>query len=76
MSARTVGEVIFSKSDKFKVGDQVMGNGGWQKFAVIKDKELNKIPSSIKNIEQFLVLELSGLTAYFGLENIGKIKPG
>ncbi len=38
MAARTVGEVIFSKSDKFKVGENVMCPGGWQKFAVLKDK--------------------------------------
>lgn len=38
MKARTIGEVIFSKNDKFKVGDIVYGNGGWQKFAVVKEK--------------------------------------
>jgi NADPH-dependent curcumin reductase CurA len=29
MKARTIGEVIFTKSDKFQIGDLVMGEGGW-----------------------------------------------
>jgi len=38
MKALTVGEVVYSKSDKFQKGDKVMGLGGWQKYAVIKAK--------------------------------------
>ncbi len=36
MRAFCVGQVIFSKSKKFKSGDIVMGLIGWQKYAVIK----------------------------------------
>lgn len=38
MRAFCVGTVIYSKSDKFKVGNTVMGLLGWQKYAVIKGK--------------------------------------
>lgn len=44
MKALTVGEVIYSKSTKFQIGDVVMGEGGWQKFAVLSAKQLTKIP--------------------------------
>lgn len=36
MRAMCVGEVIFTKSKKFKKGDQVLGMIGWQKFAILK----------------------------------------
>jgi NADPH-dependent curcumin reductase CurA len=35
MVAQTVGEVIFSKSKRFQVGDPVLAMGGWQKFVVL-----------------------------------------
>ena len=38
MLAQTVGEVVFSKSKKFQVGDVVLAYGGWQKFAVLNEK--------------------------------------
>ena len=38
MRAFCVGEVIFSKSKKFKVGDLTLGLIGWQKYAVLKAK--------------------------------------
>lgn len=38
MRAFCIGKVIYSKSNKFQVGDLAMGLLGWQKFAVIKDK--------------------------------------
>lgn len=74
MVAQTVGEVIFSKSKRFQVGDAVLAMGGWQKFAVLPEKQVHKIPKEMSNPELFLALSISGLTAYFGLENIGKIK--
>lgn len=75
MRAFCVGEVIYSKSKKFGVGDLVLGMIGWQKYAVMKDKELTLIPKDYPNPEHYLgVLGISGLTAYFGLMDIGKIK--
>jgi NADPH-dependent curcumin reductase CurA len=41
--------------------------GGWQKFAVLPEKQVHKIPKEIPNPELFLALSISGLTAYFGL---------
>lgn len=75
MRALCVGEVLFSKSKKFKVGDLAMGMIGWQKYAVLKDSEVTQIPKEYPNPEHFLgVYGISGLTAYVGVHDIGKIK--
>jgi NADPH-dependent curcumin reductase CurA len=38
MRALCVGRVIYSKSEKFVIGDMVVGMLGWQKFAIINEK--------------------------------------
>ncbi len=49
----------------------------WQKICVMKEKLLTLIPKSLKHPEQYLgALGVSGLTAYFGLNKIGKLKKG
>lgn len=75
MRASCVGVVIYSRSNKIKVGDMVTGLIGWQKYAVMKQEELAILPKNHPNYENFLgVLGISGLTAYFGLYEIGKLK--
>lgn len=77
MRAFCVGQVIYSKSKKLNVGDLAMGMIGWQKYAVMNEKELTLVPKNYPQPHHFLgVLGISGLTAYFGLHDIGKIKPG
>ncbi len=77
MRANTVGEVIESKSEKLQVGDTVQGVLGVQQYAVAKPKELLKIDASLAPIQSYLgVLGWPGMTAYFGLRDIGKAKEG
>jgi NADPH-dependent curcumin reductase len=77
MPSLNIGKVIKSNSDKFHVGDIVQGMSGWQEYAVSKDKELHKLPSSYPFPEHFLnVFGINGLTAYFGLFDIGQPKEG
>lgn len=76
MKGMGVGEVIYSRSGKYKVGDRVLGLTYWQKYSVLKGKELTPLPREYPNPSDFLgVLGISGLTAYFGLHRIGKLKP-
>src|SRR5215470_14694320 len=35
MIGGTVGEVVATRSDRFAVGDQVLGMGGWQEYSVV-----------------------------------------
>lgn len=72
-----VGEVIESNDPDFKEGDIVLGTLGWQKYSVAKGKHVRKINTDIAPITTSLgVLGMPGLTAYFGLLDIGQPKAG
>ena len=72
-----VGEVIESKSELFQVGDKVIGMLGWQLYNTVDAKTVRKIDESIAPVSAYLsVLGLTGLTAYFGLLDIGNPKEG
>lgn len=44
MKGFAIGEVVFSKSQKYKVGDLVMGVLGWEKYTMTSDKGLALVP--------------------------------
>lgn len=72
-----IGEIIQSESDQFNAGDLVTGNFPWQEFCVLQAKRIRKIDTDIAQETYFLsVLGLTGLTAYFGMMDIGKPKHG
>ncbi len=77
MVGGVVGQVIESKNPKFKPGDIVQGEFGWQEYAVSDGKGIRKIDPSIAPISTSIgVLGMPGLTAYFGLLEIGQPKAG
>ncbi|TDL25875.1 alcohol dehydrogenase [Rickenella mellea] len=79
MRAEGLGTVIeVGSGSKFKVGDVVKGTFGWTEYAVMKDKTLTKIeaPTHVESLDFLGVLGASGMTAYFGLLDVGKIQPG
>lgn len=77
MRASTVGEVIESNHPKFKVGDQVVGMQGVQAYALSDGKGLSKVSTQLAPLQTYLgVLGGPGLTAYFGLLDIGQPKEG
>tara|TARA_R110001599_G_scaffold128553_5_gene302301 strand:- start:201 stop:1211 length:1011 start_codon:yes stop_codon:yes gene_type:complete len=77
MRAGTVGEVIASNSDSFKTGDFVSGTLGIQQYGKALAKDLTKIDPNLAPIETYLGgLGMSGLTAYFGLLDVGAVKEG
>jgi NADPH:quinone reductase len=69
-----VGEVLESRSEAFKPGDVVTGMGGWQLYNLIKADELRKVPPGFPPTTSLGVLGITGLTAYFGLLEIGRPK--
>mgnify|MGYP001429634231 FL=1 len=79
MVGESVGRVIESKSNKYKIGDLVTVHKGWQTCIKAKDSEVtilrvpdSKLPSSV-----FLgTLGMPGRTAFFGLNRVGMPKPG
>jgi NADPH-dependent curcumin reductase CurA len=77
MRAGGVGEVVASNDDAFRPGDKVAGGFGIQKFAVLPGKELEKIDASAAPLPTWLgVLGMPGMTAYFGLLDVGALKDG
>jgi NADPH-dependent curcumin reductase CurA len=77
LNGGVVGEVVESKSNNFSKGDVVVGNLGWQDYSIAGEKEVRKINSDIAPVSTALgVLGMPGLTAYFGLLEIGQPKQG
>ncbi|ARF18794.1 NADP-dependent oxidoreductase [Sporosarcina ureae] len=72
-----VGEVTKSTSDSFKPGDLVVGNLNWAEYTAAAEQEVRKIDPHIAPITTHLgILGMTGLTAYFGLLDIGKPQEG
>lgn len=80
MRAGTVGEVVESKHPEFSVGDLVQTTGGWQDFAVVAPGQgpmgLTKLPEGVSPELMLSVLGITGLTAYFGMLDLGEPKAG
>ncbi|OEH93358.1 NADP-dependent oxidoreductase [Bacillus solimangrovi] len=77
ISGGAVGEVIESNSDNFKQGDIVAGMLGWSEYNVVNGHALNKINPELAPVTTSLgILGMPGLTAYFGLLDIGQPKEG
>ena len=76
MTGGTVGEVVKSNNPSFKVGDIVEERLGWQQYA-IGGPTLRKIDPSLAPISTANgVLGMPGMTAYFGLFEVGQPKAG
>ncbi|MET0535413.1 MAG: NADP-dependent oxidoreductase [Steroidobacter sp.] len=77
MRAGGVGKVIESNHPKYKVGDYVNGTLGMQEYATLDGKGLSKVDPSLAPLPVYLgALGMPGMTAYFGLLDIGKPQPG
>lgn len=77
MRAGTVGEVVESNNPAFSVGDCVTGYHGVQQYGVSDGKDLVKVDPKMAPLESYLGgLGMPGLTAYFGLTDVGAVKEG
>lgn len=77
MRALCAGQIIASNAPSLQVGDYVTGSLGVQKYATAAAEELQKIDTSIAPLPTYLhVLGMTGMTAYFGMLDVGAIKPG
>ncbi|HEV3008072.1 MAG TPA: NADP-dependent oxidoreductase [Burkholderiales bacterium] len=75
MVGQTAGQVIESQNENFKVGDQVLTQLGWQLYGATK--EVMKVDGSRVPLSYYLgMLGMPGMTAYFGLKELGQPKAG
>lgn len=77
MTGGTVGEVVKSNHPDFAVGDIVEDRLGWQEYAIGRSPGLRKVDPKMGPISTANgVLGMPGMTAYFGLLEVGRPKPG
>ena len=71
MNGTGVGRVVASQDPAFKEGDAVLGPTGWQQFSLHQSGALQIIDPADDPIHYLGPLGVNGLTAYFGLFNVG-----
>jgi len=78
MRGGTIGIIEESKNEKFKKGDVVQYQGGWQEYCINDGKGLRIIPLNTGlELPSFLsVMGMPGITAYFGLLDVLNPKEG
>ena len=76
MPGGSVNRVTASGNARFKVGDLVLGNAGWQEFSVSDGKDLFPLGDLDQPSRALGVLGMPSFTAYVGLLDIGKPQPG
>jgi hypothetical protein len=76
MGGTGVGVVEVSQDPAFAPGDLVTGPTGWQRYSLHRGKALRRVPPAGDPALHLGVLGTNGLTAYFGLLDLGKPQPG
>lgn len=79
MRGQALGTVVETgRRSKFKKGDLVQGTIGWTEYAVMDDNLCKHVvpPKGTDALDFLNTLGMSGMTAYFGLNDVGKLKKG
>jgi NADPH-dependent curcumin reductase CurA len=76
MSGGGIAEVVASRAPGLAPGDIVFGDTGWQDYAAVPARHLGKMPKLEPMTHLLSVYGIAGLTAYFGLLDVGKPQEG
>ncbi len=77
MRAGGIAQVLESRATGFAPGDWVQGRTGWQSHPTLRGDQAQKLDLSIGSVEDWAgPLGTSALTAYFGLRDVGSLRPG
>ncbi|RPE81689.1 NADP-dependent oxidoreductase [Vulcaniibacterium tengchongense] len=76
MVGGTVGRVVASRHPRFRAGDLVLGNAGWQDYALSDGTDLVALGEMQRPSLALGGLGMPAFTAYVGLLDIGQPKPG
>ncbi len=73
-----VGEVVESRCDPYEPGQLVFGMTGWQDYVVIDagERSMQVLPDGVPPGIAIGILGVTGMTAYFGLTDVGQVKAG
>lgn len=76
MACYGIGEIVATNAQGFAIGDFVDGDFGWQEYAAMNPLDLVRRDGT-QTLEHLIgVLNITGLTAYFGILKIGMPRPG
>lgn len=76
MAGFTLAEVVVSNHPDFAPGDLTEGDGGWQEYFVAPGERLRKEQPHEPLSQLLSVLGVTGLTAHYGMQGLGKPQPG
>jgi NADPH-dependent curcumin reductase CurA len=76
MAGQILGEVVAENESGIPVGSYVLADGGWQQYAVLAAKRVERIEVLGELTHHLGVFGMTGLTAYFGLFDVGAPQPG
>lgn len=77
ITSQSLGEVVESQDGRYSNGDLVVGQLGWQEYAVVRAGSVRRVPEFLDPPTLALhVVGMTGMTAYFGLLDVGQPKPG
>jgi NADPH-dependent curcumin reductase CurA len=77
VTSQAVGEVVESGDPRFSPGDTVVGQLGWQEYSVERGGSLRRADPAVAPLPVYLhALGATGFTAYFGLLDVGRPRPG
>ncbi len=81
MRGAAVAQVVESRRPDFKAGDIISGMFGWQQYAIVDGaldaaQNITRVPDGVPPHWLLSVLGITGLTAYFGMLEVGKLRAG
>src|SRR5919197_1064662 len=77
ITSQSLGEVVESNDGRFAAGDLVVGQLGWQEYAVARGGTLRRVPPGLEPPTLALhAVGATGMTAYFGLFDVGRPRAG
>jgi NADPH-dependent curcumin reductase len=71
-----VGEIVESRSEAYKEGQLVFGMSGWQEYAIADtgERAMQVLPDGVPPGVAIGILGVTGMTAYFGITDVGQVK--
>ncbi len=76
ITAEGVGEIVESRTPRHRPGELVVGPFGWQEWATARAGSLRAVSGAAPPSTALHVLGMTGLTAYFGLFDVARPRPG
>ncbi|HUO48784.1 MAG TPA: NADP-dependent oxidoreductase [Acidimicrobiales bacterium] len=71
-----IGEVVTSHSERYHPGDLLFGMLGWQDYVLADEGAMQVVPPGIDPTLALSVFGVTGMTAYFGMVDVGRVGDG